>query len=494
MKKKVTLVCLAFCIACLCLVGCGGKSAGTEGESMNMQGSESTSQSTSDMESAKDSTHGSLSNGDSPAESTGTGKDPAGDASTGGQGNGSGTSSGGSSSGGSSSGGSSSGGSSSGGSSSGGSSNGGSSSGGSSSGGSSSGGSSSGGSSSGGSSSGGSSSGGSADSGSTTEEKDPPVTVPENEPINSLNIARGINISLLESSDKVNFWLNGFITKKSTYEDIKAQGFDHIRLPVNFHTYYSGGKLDDSFMKKLDSILETILDCGLTVILDFHGWGDINGDVTACKAEFLDIWAQVSERYKDYSYALLFELINEPYEAEGRAPFNAQRLNAIQNEAISTVRKTNPKRIIVAAGPEWNAWWGLEDLELPANDPNIIVDVHTYQPMDFTHQGSERWTDPNAEVEQVRLYDGVLREIDKAVKGCKDFTARTGIKVWLGEFGVYLEIADEGDVTRYLSYVTDSMEKAGIPWAYWEYNSGFGAYNKLTRKWKAFVLEGLIKK
>ncbi len=338
--------------------------------------------------------------------------------------------------------------------------------------------------------------------GDTTPEEPTPVN-----PIDTLVLGRGINISLLESESKVSFPLwsigsnnNNFIKTASTYTDIKAQGFDHVRLPVNFHTYYSNGAVSSSFLSTLDTILNTILDSGLTVILDFHGWSAINSNVDANKAEFYAIWTQISERYKDYPDQLLFELLNEPYEAEGTAPLTAAKLNEIQNEAIKIVRKTNPTRIIVAAGPEWNSWWGLEDLTLPTDDPNIIVDIHTYQPYDFTHQGSERWTDPNAVMTPVPLYDAVFTEVRKVVRYCGEYTERTGIKVWLGEFGVYLYIAEnvdvtiKDDITEYLAYVSKSMEDAGIPWAYWEYNSGFGAYDSSSKAWKDYVMNGLTRR
>ncbi len=308
-------------------------------------------------------------------------------------------------------------------------------------------------------------------------------------PIESLAIKRGINLSLLERENPMIF--GSFITKEKTYLDIKAQGFDHIRLPVNFHNYYKNGKLNGSFMKKLDNIINTALNCGLTVVLDFHGWYDINSDVNSNKAEFYDIWSLVSEHYKDYSYNLLFEVLNEPYREEGPDPLNAYKLNEIQLEAIRIIRKTNPKRIIVAAAAEWNTWWGLEDLILPENDPNIIVDIHTYQPMDFTHQGA-LWYSPDATV-QVRLNDSVLNEVDKVIKTCKEYMAKTGRLLWLGEFGMELTLADEGDVTKYLSYVSTEAEKISMPWAYWEYNRSFGAYNPSKKEWRPYVLDALIK-
>ncbi len=94
----------------------------------------------------------------------------------------------------------------------------------------------------------------------------------DSNPIESISFKHGIYVASFETDEvsKNNSWYR-FIYSKKTYRDIKKQGFDHVRLPVNFHKYYSDGKISEKFLKDLDGIIETILREGLTVVLDFHG-------------------------------------------------------------------------------------------------------------------------------------------------------------------------------------------------------------------------------
>ncbi len=316
--------------------------------------------------------------------------------------------------------------------------------------------------------------------------------------VEALLIKRGINVSLLYryKMNIFSWWTHKYISDPDTYADIRSKGFDHVRLPVAFDLYYKNGKVSESFLKKLDEILNIILDSDLVVILDFHGLAELNNDAGAHEAEFYAIWEQVAERYKDYPDNLLFELFNEPKVGDGPDPLVADRLNEVQNKVIKKIRATNPSRILVASGPEWNTWWGLKDLKLPEDDPNIIVDIHTYQPMDFTHQG-ETWYDPNA-TEQVPISDAVYEEINKLIAACRTYKKNTNRVLWLGEFGMNNTVADIEDVKKYLGYVTTKAEAEDMPWAIWDYgwnpfgDTGFDLYSIKNEKWNSAILEAII--
>ncbi len=350
-----------------------------------------------------------------------------------------------------------------------------------------------------------------------------PLVGCEREPIDSLAIKRGINVSTLEyfgANKDLRIALRGGEFTREMVEDIKAQGFDHIRLPVNFGDNYENGNVTEDFFAQVDRVVDMILDCDLTVVLDFHGWEELKSDVGSNKEKFYDIWEEISEHYADYPNELLFEIFNEPYEKEGPDMLDAAKLNELQLEAVNIIRKTNPDRIIVLDAPEWCTWWGLDSLKLPENDPNIIVDVHTYQPLTFTHQGQELWTSPDPNFKSVGITQSVYDEIDTVVSTCKKFTERTGVRVWLGEFGMVTAIPEEGsiqdffaaeskeeymksiklvppaareDITAYLAYVTEKAEQANIPWAVWEYDFEFGAYNILEGEWRDYVMDGLMR-
>lgn len=305
-----------------------------------------------------------------------------------------------------------------------------------------------------------------------------------------LALVRGINVSALEG----NVAADNYVFDPDTYAIIQTAGFDHVRLPVNFASRSGkapGFTIDPAFFRQLDSAINAALDAGLAVVLDFHGWGAMNGDVDANKAQFLAIWKQVAERYRHYPEELYFELINEPNAATGRHPLTAERLNEIQEDVIAVIRQSNPTRMIVAATAEFNGVWTLLNLRLPKDDPNIIVSVHAYDTMEFTHQGATWIGRPADQV--VRLDKDILDSVVKTLDSVQRYKDISGREVWLSEFGIYLNNAVQADVTAYLTHFTAQCEQRDIPWAYWEYNSGFGAYDKNSKQWKGYVLDGLIR-
>ncbi len=149
--------------------------------------------------------------------------------------------------------------------------------------------------------------------------------------------------------------------------------------------------------------------------------------------------------------------------------------------------------MVVIGPPHYNSIAHLNELDLPADDHNIILTVHYYSPMDFTHQGASwagrkdktgvEWTGADDEKTAVR------RDFAAAQTWAKQHNR----PVLLGEFGVYDRAPLESRL-RYLSFVTREMEKAGWSWAYWQFDSDFILYDVKNEKWVEPVLNALIPK
>lgn len=134
-----------------------------------------------------------------------------------------------------------------------------------------------------------------------------------------------------------------------------------------------------------------------------------------------------------------------------------------------------------------------QGLDLPEDDRNIILTVHYYSPMDFTHQGAAwagrkdktgiEWTGTEQEK------DAVQRDFAKAQAWAKQHNR----PVLLGEFGVYDKAPMESRV-RYLAFVTRTAEELGWSWAYWQFDSDFILYDVNNDKWVEPILKALIPK
>lgn len=301
-------------------------------------------------------------------------------------------------------------------------------------------------------------------------------------------VQKGINVegALLWSNatELPDHW----IYKESTYKGIKEKGFDHIRIPCNFgdntvkddpeHT------ITPEYFECLDKAVNYALSAGLIAVIDFHGGKpDLNKDFVNAKPIFINYWEQVAKRYKNYPNTLMFELINEP-------TFDFNSLNELQMETVAKIRETNPTRVIALAATPYNGDYGMWNTEFPKDDPNVMISIHSYDPMGFTHQGAD-WSEP---VDNTVVN---FREDDKPavlsdIENCEYYAQRTGRKVWISEWGTYLRIAPKDDVTEYVKYFTEKCKEKGISYCYWEYGNGFGAFNVGDGTWKDFVADYLV--
>lgn len=301
---------------------------------------------------------------------------------------------------------------------------------------------------------------------------------------------RGMNFTCYEM---VEYRPTEYVLEERYYRMVQSRGFDHIRLPVNFSLYCdSQYNISEEIFEKVDKAISLAIAAGLYVVLDMHGCGDINSNADDGSKMLYALWEQVAEHYKDYNEKLIFELLNEPNTgtADAVCPLDADRLNEIQNEIITRIRRSNPDRVLVAAVADNNIVWNLEKLSLPKDDKNIIATVHIYTPMEFTHQGVT-WSS-SSNYPKCDWRDTFQQDIENAVKIASDYQKNTGRQVWVGEFGTCLNVADEEDVISYLVTTRRLFENNGLGWCYWEFWMSFGAYDRYNGMWKEYVVNSLI--
>ena len=107
--------------------------------------------------------------------------------------------------------------------------------------------------------------------------------------------------------------------------------------------------------------------------------------------------------------------------------------------------------------------------------------------MSFTHQGAT-WGGGGSKA-QVRLTEATKKNVTSTLEKCKNYTERTGRKIWISEWGTYLEVADKGDVSDYTNHFTKECKRLGLAHCYWEFYHGFGMYDLKAGKWKDFILD-----
>jgi len=301
-------------------------------------------------------------------------------------------------------------------------------------------------------------------------------------------LGRGVNIigydPIWRSMERARF-------KQRYFRMIKDAGFSTVR--INLHPFRhmdadNDYALRDSWWKVLNWAVDNALKSDLMVILDMHEFGAMGTEPVKNRDRFLAFWRQVSERLKDAPQSVFFEILNEP-----SRKLDADMWDQYYRQALAVIRKTNPTRIVIIGPAHYNSISNLKTLKLPEDDRNIILTVHYYSPMDFTHQGAP-WAGRKDKLGVE--WKGTAEEkaaVERDFAEAQAWAKEHKRPVFLGEFGVYDKAPMESRL-RYLSFVTRIMEKLGWSWAYWQFDSDFILYDVRSEKWVEPVRDALIPK
>lgn len=302
-------------------------------------------------------------------------------------------------------------------------------------------------------------------------------------------LGRGVNII---GYDKA-FWkdyTNGRF-KESYFKMIKEAGFSNIR--VNLYAFSHMDKtsfqMDPKWLETLDWVVKKGLEAKLMVILDMHEFTQMADDPIGKKEMFLSVWRQLAPRYKDQPTQVVFELLNEPNQK-----LTEDMWNQYLTETVHIIRETNPNRTLIIGPGNWNGIESLPTLKLPENDRNIIVTVHFYHPMAFTHQGAP-WSRDTKDLVGIKWMgtDEDKQLIESKLKVAADWSKANNRPIFLGEFGSY----DKGEMdsrARYTAFVARTAEKLGFSWAYWQFDGDFIVYNIDKESWVEPILKALVNK
>jgi endoglucanase len=299
-------------------------------------------------------------------------------------------------------------------------------------------------------------------------------------------LGRGVNILGYDP-----IWKN---FEKARFEEryfklIHDAGFQTVRINLNVLQRLNaknGYRLSDAWLETLDWAVQNALANHLMVILDLHNFTDVAKDPLGYKPRILAFWKQISVHFQDAPDSVLFEILNEP-----NGKLTPVLWNEFMHEALAVIRATNPTRTVVIGPPFWNSIDHLKDLSLPQNDRNIIVTVHYYVPMTFTHQGAP-WVKGAAHL------SGVTWGSSEDKKRMEDDFAR--VQAWsiqnhrpifLGEFGSYDKAPMESRAA-YAGFVARTAESLGWAWAYWQFDSDFIVYDINKDRWVEPLLKALI--
>jgi endoglucanase len=299
-------------------------------------------------------------------------------------------------------------------------------------------------------------------------------------------LGRGVNIlgydPIWRSRDRARF-------RAEHFRLLKEAGFNSVRINLQPFRYLSSTNdwaLPESWFAVSDWAVKEAGAQQLQVILDLHEYNTLGNDPEGNKPKFLAVWHQLAAHYQAAPDSVLFEVLNEPSHKLTPALWN-QYLR----EGLDMIRKSNPDRAVIVGPAFWNSIDHLQELELPATDQHLIVTIHYYKPMDFTHQGAAwvdrqdklgvEWPGTPKDIEAIRS------DFDKAAAWAREHHR----PIFLGEFGAY-DKAPMDSRARYTAGVARAAEERGWSWAYWQFDSDFILYDINRNSWVEPLRRALI--
>lgn len=278
------------------------------------------------------------------------------------------------------------------------------------------------------------------------------------------------------------------VTTNELIQLVKKLGFDTIRIPVSWGKHVSAApeyKIDETFLNRVDTVVNQALDAGLYVIINSHHDNEIYSptpeNAERGKAYLQAIWSQVGAHFADADEHLVFETMNEPRVAGSSYEWNINAnnpdcaaamkvVNELNQTCLNAIRATggnNADRFVVVsvyAGSPTAALSSIFQLPEDSAEDRLLVSLHAYTPYRFA-------LDQNSSDSTFDRQDE--NEIGSLMKSVGYRFIRKGIPVVFDEMGC-LDKSNPDDRYAWSKCFVSAAGEYGIPCVWWD-NGAIGS-------------------
>jgi aryl-phospho-beta-D-glucosidase BglC (GH1 family) len=296
--------------------------------------------------------------------------------------------------------------------------------------------------------------------------------IPPHEAITGMG--RGINLgnTLDDYINEGVTWPN--VAQESFFEAYSQAGFTCVRIPITWNNHTDTAwpyTIKSSFLERVEEVMDWALDRDMWVIINAHHEDWLFEDPSIENFDRLDsIWSQVSTYFQHKSDSLLFEIINEPRDANH--VLTQQQVDDLNQRVLSIIRKTNPTRNAIIGGKEWSNKADLMAMRIP-DDKHLIGYFHAYDPWDFAGEGNGTWGS-SADINLLS------KEFAQVAQWSRD----NDIPVLLGEFGARTRADFNSRMRWYAAYVETALIN-GFAYCVWDDNGWFQVLQRNSVTWAA---------
>lgn len=291
----------------------------------------------------------------------------------------------------------------------------------------------------------------------------------------------------------------GIVTTKEMVDEIKAAGFQTMRIPVSWHNHVTSDgyyTISEAWLNRVQEVVDYAIDNDMHVIINIHHDNSTSymypttEHLEQSKAYVAAIWSQVAVRFADYDEHLIMEALNEPRlvgtSDEWWLDLNNQQcveavqcINELNQVFVDTVRASggnNEERYLLVPGYAaslqgvTNQYFELPQ-DIAGNKNKILVEVHAYTPYDF----ALRAPGEGRSIDQWSADDRVsTAEIDELMDTLYKTYVQNGIGVVIDEFGARDKNGNIQARTDFAAYYVAAARQRGITCCWWDNNEFTG--------------------
>jgi aryl-phospho-beta-D-glucosidase BglC (GH1 family) len=217
----------------------------------------------------------------------------------------------------------------------------------------------------------------------------------------------GFNVgNSMEVPNNPTLWGNPYPTQ-ALLDSVKAAGFNTVRIPCAWDSHAPGGKITETWLDSVKTVVDYAMRAGLYTILNIHhegegGWfqSNIGTSVNSTiDTKMKNYWTQIANKFKDYNERLLFAGANEP--GPNVNTWTAQHVSTLMHyyqtfiDAVRATGGNNATRTLIIQGLNTDIDKSVANAPVstfPKDkvEGRLMFEVHYYDPYQYTLMTSEQ--------------------------------------------------------------------------------------------------------
>ncbi|MFD2587346.1 glycoside hydrolase family 5 protein [Croceitalea marina] len=312
--------------------------------------------------------------------------------------------------------------------------------------------------------------------------------------VSEMKIGWNLGNSLDAEGPDETFWGNP-ATTQAMIKAVSDRGFNTLRVPVTWRFHQGSAPnylVEEDWLDRVEEVVNYGRANNMYVIINIHHDDPWIIPTAAMTNEVSDrlvkLWTQIANRFKNYSDYVIFETLNEPRhegtpeEWSGGTAEGREAVNQYHQVSLDAIRATggnnNLRQIMISTYAASTLPLTMNALQIPNDDPNTIVSLHSYFPFPFTLEGTDQTWGTDDDKAQLTA------EMDRIKTKFID----NGKAVVLGEWSSGNQ-NNLNDRLAHATFYAQAAAERGFASIWWDNgntsvsNDGLGIFDRRTLTW-----------